>query len=46
MSDYPEHDKAESVQAESQAIGDFLEWLAAFSPAWRANSMVGSWAGV
>ena len=28
MSDYPEHDKAESVQAESQAIGDFLEWLA------------------
>lgn len=24
---FPEHEKLETVQAKSQAIGDFLEWL-------------------
>lgn len=27
MSNYPEHDKMHAVKAESQAIGEFLEWL-------------------
>lgn len=28
MSDYPEHDKLRAVQDQSQAIGDFLEFVA------------------
>lgn len=27
MSDYPEHDKLKAVAAETQAAGEFLEWL-------------------
>ena len=27
MSDYPEHEKLEQVQEQSQACGEFLEWL-------------------
>ena len=27
MSEYPEHDKLTKVSAESQTIGEFLEWL-------------------
>jgi hypothetical protein len=27
MSDYPEHDKLSAVQDETQAAGEFLEWL-------------------
>ncbi|KKN06340.1 hypothetical protein LCGC14_1078360 [marine sediment metagenome] len=29
MSNYPEHDKLETVKAHSQAIGEFLSWLSA-----------------
>ena len=28
MSDYPEHDKLKLVADKSQAIGEFIEWLA------------------
>ncbi len=28
-SQYPEHDKLAKIQSESQAIGEFLEWLGA-----------------
>jgi hypothetical protein len=28
MSDYPEHDKLSAVKDETQAAGEFLEWLA------------------
>lgn len=28
MSDYPEHDRLSTVKDQSQAIGEFLEWLA------------------
>lgn len=27
MSDYPEHDKLEKIKDQSQACGEFLEWL-------------------
>lgn len=27
MSDYPEHEKMTAVQEQSQAVGEFLEWL-------------------
>lgn len=27
MSDYPEHDKLRAVVVESQAIGEFIDWL-------------------
>jgi hypothetical protein len=27
MSDYPEHDKLSKIQEQTQAIGEFLEWL-------------------
>ena len=27
MSDYPEHDKLRAVLAETQAAGEFIEWL-------------------
>ncbi len=27
MSDYPEHDKLKAVVVESQAIGEFIDWL-------------------
>jgi len=27
VSDYPEHDKLREVQAETQAAGEFIEWL-------------------
>lgn len=27
MTDYPEHEKLELIMHESQAIGEFLEWL-------------------
>lgn len=27
MSEYPEHEKLQAVANESQAIGDFVEWL-------------------
>jgi hypothetical protein len=27
MSDYPEHDKLAAVVAETQAAGEFIEWL-------------------
>ena len=27
MSEYPEHDKLTAIQAQSQKIGEFLEWL-------------------
>ena len=27
MSDYPEHKKLEAIQEQSQAIGEFLEWI-------------------
>ena len=29
MSDYPEHDKLAGVQDQTQAVGDFLEWVMA-----------------
>lgn len=29
MSDYPEHDKISAVKDETQAVGEFLEWLMA-----------------
>ncbi len=28
MSEYPEHEKMQAVKAESQAQGEFLDWLA------------------
>lgn len=27
MSDYPEHDKMHAIVAETQAAGEFIEWL-------------------
>jgi hypothetical protein len=27
MSDYPEHDKLRAIHEQSQAIGEFLDWL-------------------
>lgn len=41
MSDYPEHDKLHAVVAETQAAGEFIEWLeskgiflAEYEPGW------------
>lgn len=50
MSDYPEHDKLVAVKEQSQAIGEFIEWLPSqgrFLGAWRTvvDCPGGGWFG-
>jgi hypothetical protein len=42
LNDYPEHDKLHKIHEQSQAIGEFLEWLQ-WEKKWQIIENVGYW---